>query len=161
MRCHACDGRTHEQWKVVQYSVWAESAIDFEQSRKAWLHNCFRCLIPRFVFAQFTHSVPRPKRRNMLNIISKALFLTILSSQPWPRAPAWWCCRAPCSPTPSPVHPGLPPTYIDVGNKDNFTGYCKVRRSSVIQNSKQRILPKKMRNIWVHLFAPAAAVPTL
>ena len=31
MRCHACDtrthGRTHEQWKVEQYSVWAESAI--------------------------------------------------------------------------------------------------------------------------------------
>ena len=30
MRCHACDtrthGRTHEQWKVEQYSVWAESA---------------------------------------------------------------------------------------------------------------------------------------
>ena len=31
MRCHACDERTdrrtHEQWKVEQYSVWAESAI--------------------------------------------------------------------------------------------------------------------------------------
>ena len=21
VRCHACDGRTHGQWKVVQYSV--------------------------------------------------------------------------------------------------------------------------------------------
>ena len=27
VRCHACDERTDEQWKVVQYSVWAESAI--------------------------------------------------------------------------------------------------------------------------------------
>ena len=26
VRCHACDERTHEQWKVVQYSVGAESA---------------------------------------------------------------------------------------------------------------------------------------
>ena len=27
VRCHACDGRTDEQWKVEQYSVRAESAI--------------------------------------------------------------------------------------------------------------------------------------
>ena len=27
MRCHACNTRTNGQWKVVQYSVWAESAI--------------------------------------------------------------------------------------------------------------------------------------
>ena len=28
------DGRTHEQWKVVQYSVWAESAINSKISRR-------------------------------------------------------------------------------------------------------------------------------
>ena len=37
MRCHACDGRmdehTDEQWKVVQYSFWAESAILSFESR--------------------------------------------------------------------------------------------------------------------------------
>ena len=27
VRCHACDTGTDEKWKVVQYSVWAESAI--------------------------------------------------------------------------------------------------------------------------------------
>ena len=43
MRCHACDGRTHgrtdEQWKVEQYSVWAESAI-FSKSHphNNWCH---------------------------------------------------------------------------------------------------------------------------
>ena len=26
VRCHACDGQTDGQWKVMQYSVWTESA---------------------------------------------------------------------------------------------------------------------------------------
>ena len=50
MRCHACDGHTDEhtdgQWKVVQYSVWAESAkITCLLAMSSYLDKLYRFIL--------------------------------------------------------------------------------------------------------------------
>ena len=62
------NGRTHEQWKVEQYSVWAESAIftgdsflfTFWRKAIAYKHICSHCL--------FCPNQGYPTRQNLLKI---------------------------------------------------------------------------------------------
>ena len=65
VRCHACDGRTHVQWKVVQYSVSAESAIGM----LLWFFETISASIFLILVGQTSSSVCKLLQRTLEGVL--------------------------------------------------------------------------------------------
>ena len=112
MRCHACDTRTDGQWKVVQYSVWAESAITTWFITNPYSPTSGRCLLlsKRASFSRsglpFSSSAC-PKQGDNLSLLSlfPLQFCHQFPKSDWEKWSLrdYWCHFGVCSAAPCPL----------------------------------------------------------